>query len=408
MTRLPIDKSGRIALPASLAKGLGAGPLALVSHSPHHLLLSAQAGEGDVLLAGRLGVLSVADLLSFFNMFRKSGVLHFSLTGGSKDLTFRQGEVVGAASTFPDEELGAILLALGTIDLAALQQVKSTPAGRANPAQALAAGGHVAARDLVQAARVQVETIVYNLFAHHEGSFTFFEMADAASVSSLALSTPNLIMEGLRRIDERTLFLQRIPSLDAVPRAMGEAPAALPAEEARLLALIRRNRLPVRELLRTSGLGEFDALRLFHQLLERQLIAFDEVKRVAVDGVCGEILEIYNGLLVVLRKRIVQANPAYGEELRRFVRNLPAPFSKVLSEEVLCADGSVDGGRILARLANLDEDDRKRLLADALNELLLVACLAARRDLGAAAAGELVQRAQEIGRRIKTLTGRDV
>jgi hypothetical protein len=60
----------------------------------------------------------------------------------------------------------------------------------------------------------------------------------------------------------------------------------------------------------------------------------------------------------------------------------------------------------LANLAGLEEVDKKRLLADSLNELLYMECLAARRELGAADSAELIQRVQEISRRVKTLIGR--
>jgi hypothetical protein len=406
MTRLTIDNSGRLSLPATLAKGFGGGPLALVSHSPQHLLLAPQSAGAGMLLAGRLGALAVADLLSFFSMFRKSGVLHFALHGGSKELTFQNGEVVSAVSTFPDEELGEILFALGKVDRGTLQQVRQTAAGRSALGKALVDAGQLAAKDLWQAARAQVETIVYNLFTQHEGSFTFSESPGAATAPSFSLNTQNLIMEGLRRIDERTLFMRLIPSLDAVPLAAAAPAADLTPAEERLLATIRRGRHPVRELLRQCGFEEFDGLRLLYQLAERRLISFAPVRSVEPSGVCGEILAICNGVLVQMYRQVAPANPGYSLELRRFLRDLPQPFSFAMSEEVLCADGSVDGGRILANLDGLGADDRQRLLADALSELLFMSCIAARRDLGAASS-ELVQRVQTIARRIKTLSGRD-
>jgi len=47
-----IDRSGRLALPEPLARGYAPGPLALVSHSSQHLLLTPVSGPGQVLMAG--------------------------------------------------------------------------------------------------------------------------------------------------------------------------------------------------------------------------------------------------------------------------------------------------------------------------------------------------------------------
>jgi hypothetical protein len=69
-------------------------------------------------------------------------------------------------------------------------------------------------------------------------------------------------------------------------------------------------------------------------------------------------------------------------------------------------DGTVSGGRILANLAGLEEGDKKKLLADGLSELVYMECHAARRELGAAESAELIQRVQEVSRRVKTLIGR--
>jgi hypothetical protein len=266
----------------------------------------------------------------------------------------------------------------------------------------------VASKDLWQATRHQVETIVYHLFTFHQGSFSFLAKSlEKEEILRLSLSTQNLIMEGLRRVDESALYMRRIRSLDALvlpadPAAEGKTPA-----EQRLLALVRAGVRDGRELLSKSGLGEFDALRLLYQLLERGAVRLEAAPVIAVSGAIGEILAIFNGALTALYRRIVVTNPGFPQEARLFLRDLPQPFSFVFREVTLQADGTVDGGRLVANLAGLEEEDRKRLLADALNELLFMECLVARRELGAADSAELVQRVQEISRRVKNFIGRN-
>lgn len=407
MPPLTIDGSGRIALPAAAAREIGSRPVELSSHSARHLLFTAYGEAESVVLAGLLGEIGAADLISFLNMFRKSGILRVALAGGSKELYFQNGEVVFAASTFPEEDIGEVLFTLGKVDRETLLKARQVTTGRTTVGKILVDQGVVASKDLWQATRHQVESIVYHLFTFPRGSFSFIAKAlEKEEILRLSMSTQNLIMEGLRRVDERALYMRRIRSLDAValpanPPAEGTTPA-----EQRLLALVHAGARDVRHLLRKSGMGEFDALRLLYHLVERGAVRLEEMTTVPVAGELGEILAIFNGALTVLYRRITERNPGFPQEVRLFLRDLPQPFCFVFSDVRLQADGAVDGGRLLANLAGLEEEDMKRLLADSLNELLYMECLAARRELGATDSAELIQRVQEISRRVKTLIGR--
>ena len=102
--------------------------------------------------------------------------------------------------------------------------------------------------------------------------------------------------------------------------------------------------------------------------------------------------------------RVVSAkNPQFRDEASRFLRDLPQPFSYVFRQASLREDGSVDGGRILANLAGLEEGDKMRLLTDSLSELVYMECIAARRELGAADSAELIKRVQDVSQRVQTL-----
>jgi hypothetical protein len=396
MGKLTIDSSGRLLVPQPAARDIGTRPLELVSSSPRHLLMRTIDGEGEMILAGTLGELGVPDFLSFFNMFRKTGILRFSLSGGVKELYFQQGEIVFATSTFPEEDLGEVLCELGKLDSERLQKVRQVAAGRASLGKLLVDKGTVTPKDLWLATRYQVESIVYHLFTFHQGQYSFLAKSlEKEEIVRLSMSTQNLIMEGLQRVDERALFMRSIGSLDAVPVATG-AVAEFDAGEERLMAMIRDGKLMVREVLRRSGLGEFAGLKLLYQLVGKGALRMEDAPVVRLEGVIGEVLTIFNGALVVLYRRVAEKNPHFDQEIRRFLRDLPQPFSYVFRDVHLLADGSFDGGRILTNLAGLEERDQKRLLADALSEVVYMECVAARRDLGEAAGAELIQRVQEI------------
>jgi len=405
MKQTSIDSSGRMALPFYAARELGSRSLELASHSAGHLLVIDP--ESNVQLAGRLGDIALVDLMSFFNMFRKTGVLCLELKGGRKEIYFKLGEIVFATSTFAEEHLCEILYDQGKLDRDALHKARQLAGSQALIGKCLVEKKIITAKDLWLASRYQVEVSIYNLFLATEGSFYYEEKeVEEDQAVRLSTSTQNLIMEGLRRIDERALFMRQIRSLEAIPMPTDKEPGSLSEPEGALLEVIGRGRLNVKSVLRRSGVAELEGLRLLHQLIGKGLVRMEDAPSFTIGGDIGEMLKVFNGVLVLLYRRIIEKNPRFNDELRNFLRAVPSPFSYVFRDVALLDDGSMDGGRVLANLAGLEERDKKKLLAEALTELVYMECHAARRDLGNAASAELLQRVQEIPRRIKNILER--
>jgi len=406
MSDIKIEKGGKLTLPLNVAKVLGDQPLRVSSCSAQHLMLESAANDDNVQLAGLIGNIGIVDLLSFFNMFRKSGLLHFILSGGNKVLYFQNGEIVNATSTFPEEEIGEILYNLGKFDRETLQGARQFANGELPLGKILVDQNVIDGKDLWAATKNQVETIVYNLFAFQEGSFAFVDTElEEEEILSLSMNTQNLIMEGLRRVDERAVYMQKVKSLDAIPVATGNVPNDLDSVSQKMVALIQAGVSDVKELLRRSGSGEFDALRLLSHLVERGVVKMEEAPTVKVEGVLGEVVKIFNGVLVAMHGVVSAKNPQFREEVSCFMRDLPQPFSYVFRQTTLKEDGSVEGGRILANLAGLEEGDKLKLLSESLSELVYMECIAARRELGATDSAALIKRVQEVSQRVQDLIG---
>jgi hypothetical protein len=406
VSEIKIEKGGKLQLPSNVLQSIGDQPLRLSSCSAHHLLLESAADAGKVLMAGQIEEIGIVDLLSFFNLFRKSGLLRFTLPGGNKSLCFQNGEIVYATSTFPEEEIGEILYSLGKFDRVTLHGARQFANGEIPLGKILVDQGVITSQDLWAATKSQVETISYNLFAFHEGFFVYTSVKpDKDKIISLSMTTQNLIMEGLRRVDERAVYMQKVKSLDAMPVATGKMPNDLDRVSQRMVALVQSGVSDVNELLRRSGSGEFDALRLLSQLVERGVVKMEEAPTVAVEGVLGEVVKIFNGVLVAMHRVVSAKNPQFRVEITRFLRDLPQPYSYVFRQTGLKEDGSVDGGRVLANLAGLEEGDKLRLLSEALSELVYMECIAARRELGTADSAELIKRVQDVSQRVRDLIG---
>ncbi len=408
MRELKIDADGRLRLPLAVRQQLGTAPLQPLSGSASHLLLGRRGDVNPILVCGVVGELSIPDLLSFFNMFRKTGVLHFSLENGSKQIFFQQGEVVFASSTFASDDLGEVLFALGKVEREMLLQIRQQLKDRLALGKILVERGVVAPRDLWLATRSQVEGIVYSLFAETRGSFHFEQRAvEQEDILRLSMSTQNLIMEGLRRQDEEALFLRKVISLDHFPALTGIIPDNPGKGEGLLLQYAETGKLTARELFRKAGMSRFDGIRTLYGLLEKRLLQMEAAPAVKVEGDLGEVLAIYNALLKVIYHRMTKAVADFPAQVAGIFEELPQPYSFVLRDVELLPDGTLEGHRIVDNLAGLEEGDKKKLLADSLCELVFLQTMIVRRELDAEQGRPLIARVQETTTRVRALVGRN-
>ncbi|MCF6265152.1 MAG: DUF4388 domain-containing protein [Desulfuromusa sp.] len=408
MTKLKIDKSGSLKLPAEIYRPLGNQPLEIISASSGHLLLGRPEAEGSVLIAGVLEEGSVTDLLSYFNMFRKTGILTLELEGGLKSLYFQQGEIVFATSSFASEDLGEVLFSLGKIERDALQELRLLVSKKTSLGKLLVERGVVAPKDLWLAARSQVEHIIYTLFSAISGGFYFqSKPIEQEQILRLSMSTQNIIMEGLRRLDEKALFMRKIISLDYFPLETGKEATDLNQAEARLMNVAQAGQQTARNLFRQIGLREFDGMRILFGLIEKRLICMEDTPTSEIEGVPGQILAAYNSLFKVIFAQVVKVCPEFPQEVAQSLRDLPQPYSFVLRDVELQSDGTLDGHRIVTNLIGLEEGDKKKLLADSLCEVAFTETMALRRDLDAEQARPLIARVQEVTTKIRDMIGRN-
>ena len=408
MIKLKVGNSGSLKLPPEIYRPLGDQPLAVISASASHLLLGRPDAAGPVLISGVLEEGSVTDLLSYFNMFRKTGILTVELEGGLKALYFQQGEIVFATSSFASEDLGEVLFSLGKIEQATLQQLRSLVDKNTSLGKLLVERGAVSPKDLWLAARSQVEHIIYALFSAYSGGFYFQSLEiEQEQILRLSMSTQNIIMEGLRRLDEKSLFMRKIISLEYFPLETGKEVSDLTQSEARLMNVAQAGQKTALALFREIGLREFDGMRLLFGLIEKRLIRMEETPTTEIEGALGQILAAYNSLFKVIFLRVTKVCPQFPQEVAQSLRDLPQPYSFVLRDVELQEDGTLDGHRIVENLVGLEEGDKKKLLADSLCEVAFTETMALRRDLDSGQARPLIARVQEVTTKIRDMIGRN-
>ncbi|MCD6525484.1 MAG: DUF4388 domain-containing protein [Desulfuromonas sp.] len=402
---MALDDSGCVSLPRRVIAALDGSDLVIASSSPQHVLLAVE-GQRQPCLSASLGAVGIADVLSFFNMFRQTGILYLDLPDGERQVFFQDGEIIFATSQRYEEDIGEVLCEIGKLERKALNDVRSSLEPDAILSQVLVRKNLVAARDLWLATRSQVEKIVYNLFVCQEGS-CYFASGDLQrdDIVRLSMSTQNLIMEGLRRIDEKALYMRRLRSLDAVLSYSGRSPADLVEEEKKVVSLIYSTPATVGQLLVRSGLSEFDGLRVLYQLAEKRMVDIAGAKEEPLDGPISELFEIFNAVLRLLYDCVGDKAPGFVADANQFMREVPHPLNYVFRGVCLQPDGTLNGRQVVKNLLGLEEIDQMKLLVEGLNELVYMECMGARLALGAQGSADLIRRVQEITARAKRLLG---
>ncbi|HLA77267.1 MAG TPA: DUF4388 domain-containing protein [Vicinamibacteria bacterium] len=145
---------------------------------------------------------------------RQTGLLRFARGSLTKTAYLSEGRLIFASSADPDDRLGEMLLRKGLISYAGLEEsVRALQAGK-RQGTILVESGAIRSRDLIEGVTEQVREIILSLFLAEEGDFEF-TAGDLPSreVIVLRMSTADLIMEGIRRLNRWSRIRAGVGSL---------------------------------------------------------------------------------------------------------------------------------------------------------------------------------------------------
>ncbi len=170
------------------------------------------------------------DLIHDLYERRWSGVLTLSHMGIAKTILVEQGRLVFASSSSPDERLGELLLKQGRITLSQFVEAGRRIGPNRRLGAILVDQGILTPKELVRGVIEHTSEILYAAFQWTEGQYRLDQGAEYAEAITLNLSTPDIIMEGVRRIDAwsrisrgcggLTAVYERVPEYEAAIRAM--------------------------------------------------------------------------------------------------------------------------------------------------------------------------------------------
>jgi hypothetical protein len=175
------------------------------------------AGRPVVWPARRLAENSVPDLIEALHVRRWTGVLALGRMGLEKTIRFQEGRLEFATSSDPDERLGELLLKRGRITVAQYLEAGSQIRKGKRLGSILVDLAALKPKELVAAILDHAQEIIYGAFQWTDGLYQLRERLELGPEDiTLSLSTPELILQGISRIEGWSRIQRGVGSLESV------------------------------------------------------------------------------------------------------------------------------------------------------------------------------------------------
>lgn len=234
-------------------------------------------------LVGNIRDFGLSDFLYLVDRGYKTGCLHLSRGDEKATLFFDKGKLI-YASRKQGEQFDDVLIRQGKLTIQQLERARQSYQNGTTLTQVIINENMLSSDDLQQTLQVYTEESVYGLFGWPDGEFRFEQgqKPDPGDpVMPMPLPVENLIMEGVRRIDEWGRIKDRIPSTDMIVRFLdqpgGKAKGVkLAPEEWRVFARIN-GKDTLADIAQKTSLSEFDVCRIVYGFVTAGLV--DVVKK---------------------------------------------------------------------------------------------------------------------------------
>ena len=164
--------------------------------------------------SGRLADHEFSELVREVHGRRWNGLLTLNHMGVEKSVRIQEGRLVFASSSSHDDRLGELLLRRGRITLDQYVEAGRGIRKGKRLGTVLVEMGALDARELVKVVVDHTQEIIYGAFQWTEGLYHLTETPDPAEPIVLRLSTPDIILEGIRRIDRWSRIERAVGTLE--------------------------------------------------------------------------------------------------------------------------------------------------------------------------------------------------
>lgn len=268
-------------------------------------------------LQGNISKFTLPEIFQLIAAGRKSGTLGIQKDDSIVMIYFESGDIIygyGPRQTF---HLGQLLKERRKLSAAQLEEAVQAQARTENTkrlGEILMAKGFIDRADLEAVIKEQIEFLLFSLLTWQDGTFKFYEnQYPTEEEVTVRLSVENVILEGLRRLDEMNMVNEVLPDRNAVftiSASQGGRTRAvtLQAAEWNIMALVDGYR-SINDICKDSQLGQDESL-----------------KRLA-------LLKLAGIITVTDRKPTVSTKNIPSPELEKMVNRLAGLFEEYLHQK---------------------------------------------------------------------------
>jgi len=239
----------------------------------------------SVALRGNLEDFGIADVFQLIGQQRKTGILELRGEGGRVELRFDRGAVVSAAPlrAQPHDALGEMLVRTGLLEPERLAALRRESEAAAQSVTALAIErGCLGPEQIQEIEDLLTRETFFAILRWRSGAFDFrAEPVEHARAMESLHGAEQILMDGLRMLDEWQSFAQAVPAEDLVLAPAGDfeawreaaGPSAVPEAALERVFRLLDGRSDVRRVIDRSRLGTFDAARALAELRRAGIVA---------------------------------------------------------------------------------------------------------------------------------------
>jgi hypothetical protein len=215
---------------------------------------------------GSLSQKDFPDLVQELQASRWTGLLMMTHRGVGRGITVQDGRMVFASSSSPDDRLGELLLRRGRITYRQFVEAGKAIAPGKRLGTILVEQGLLEPKDLVKVVVEHTQEIIYAAFQWTEGQYRLDEGQVSPEAITLNIRTPDLILEGIRRIEAWSRIERGLGGLEARYVRSHDADGILAQAttvslEKRMLVEALVSPQTVEAICGGSSLGDFEACR---------------------------------------------------------------------------------------------------------------------------------------------------
>jgi hypothetical protein len=216
-------------------------------------------------LQGSLAERDVPDLVQALHESRFTGVVTLTHMGVGRRVIVQEGQLTFGTSSDPDDRMGELLLRQGKITLRQYVDAGQAVGPGKRMGGILVEHGVLTPKELVKAVTEQSEHTIYRAFEWTEGQYRIQEGIETPEAITLKVSTPDIILEGIRRIESWTRIHRAVGGLAARYERAPDYEKGIPAltlsiEKLNLLVSLTST-ADVETICRESSLSDFEVCR---------------------------------------------------------------------------------------------------------------------------------------------------